>query len=62
MPYRTEARIEPPNNGSSARHALLHVAFECLTHWTTWAGPPAAVHTVKVHGLVVHVGRQSLME
>jgi len=41
-PYRTEARIEPPNNGSRARHALLHMASECLTHWTTWAGASGA--------------------
>jgi len=26
------------NNGSRACHALLHVASDCLTHWTTWAG------------------------
>jgi len=38
MPYRTEGRIEPPNNGDRARHALPHMASEWLTHWTTWAG------------------------
>jgi len=31
MPYQTEARIEPPNNGSRTRHALPHVASECLS-------------------------------
>jgi len=24
--------------GHCERHALLHMASECLTHWTTWAG------------------------
>jgi len=38
MPYRTEARIEPPNNGSRTCHALPHVASKWLIHWTTWAG------------------------
>jgi len=27
-PYCTEARIEPPNNWSHARHAVPHVASE----------------------------------
>jgi len=38
MPYWTEGWIKPPNNDNRARHALLHVASEWLTHWTTWAG------------------------
>ena len=32
---RAEARIIL---GHCERHALLHMASECLTHWTTWAG------------------------
>ena len=47
MPYRTEARIEPPNNGSRARHAVLHVASECLTHRITWARPFCVEWNVK---------------
>ena len=58
LTYRTEAQIEPPNNGSRTRHALPHVTSEWLIHWTTWAGS-AGIVLVGRYYLPVRCGGKS---